>query len=96
MNIFTQKVYFEQHAYAELPHKAVRIVRSCASRAMSGMVDARSQELAEALLLMKLYQAYGYSSRNYTKAALELLHDLLNGVRQGSDIMSRQPLAQPS
>lgn len=93
MKFFTPTTYFEQNTDTELPRKVVHIVRNCAARVSSGIYNSRTRELTEAMMLMKLYQAYGYDSRRYTDRALKLLRSLLDG---GPDKIRPESLTQPA
>ncbi|GEM_PF-6198133 len=95
MNIFQTKHFFDQNKESPLPKKIVHIVKNCASRAATGVLTERSRQLTEAMMLMKLYQAYGNESRRYTASALELLHTSLGIVSTGTsaDKIGAQTLA---
>ena len=99
MKFFTPTKYFERNGTAQVPRKVERIVRSCASRATSGVLTSKACELTEAMMLMKLYQAYGNESRRYSNYALELLRSMLlgtSGTSQSFDEIRGQALAKPA
>ncbi len=88
-NIVTKS--FDQMQIQKLPGKARRIISSIARRhrhvSRDNALTPKQLELATALLRMKLYQAFGPASSDYTPAAITELVRKLQADPLGSEIL---------
>ena len=88
-NIITKS--FDQMQIQKLPAKARRIISSIARRhrhvARGEELTPKQIELATALLRMKLYQAFGPASSEYTAAATTELMQKLQNNSSGADFL---------
>ena len=90
-NIITKS--FDQMQIQKLPAKARRIISSIARRhrhiARGEQLTPKQIELATALLRMKLYQAFGPASSEYTAAATTELVQKLQADSPNTEFLFR-------